>query len=83
MFRTFVVGITENNKEIVSYFVTDAKCDKEFSTRPKAASFPVSQAYPDEMQQQRARDYCDYLNKLVEATKEAYANNQLINVLKA
>lgn len=87
MFREFKVGWTSQSKNgektVTSYFVSDAKDDSEVNSRPKAAAFPISQAFPDELQERRAQDYRDYLNRLVEASKQAYEQNQLINVLKS
>ena len=47
------------------------------------AIFPVNDRYSLETQKKRAQDYCDYMNKLVEAEKIAYEQNQLANILKA
>ena len=49
--------------------------------RPHVAEFRVSQLYDDATQCQRARDYRDYMNKLVDAAETAYKNNHLIDVL--
>jgi len=89
MFRDFKVGNesvkdkTTHKDKITAYFVTDANDNSEVNDRPKAASFPISQVFHAELQHQRAKDYCDYLNKLVEASKQSYEQNQLINVLKS
>ncbi len=85
MFRKYEVASTTNRatRKIERFFVTDAKDDKELSERPHAAEFPISEMHYEEMQRQRAQDYCDYLNKLVEAAESAYNNNQLVNILKA
>lgn len=83
MFREFKIGTTSVGKKPKSYLITDAKDNSEIDIRPKAAEFPISQAFDQDLQYRRARDYCNYLNKLVEATKQAYEQNQLINVLKS
>jgi hypothetical protein len=85
MFREFKVGVitSKQTKEVTAYFVTDANDDSEIESRPKAADFPVSVLFDKGIQHQRATDYCAYLNKLVAASKEAYEQNQLINILKS
>lgn len=85
MFRTFKVAVTSagKNKKVSKLFITDAEDDNEISSRPIAAEFPVSELFDESIQRARAYDYCDYLNKLVEAAKEAYEQNKLINILKA
>ena len=44
--------------------------------------FKISGAYPQSEQQQRANEYCNYLNKIIDATEEAYSQNQLVDTLK-
>jgi hypothetical protein len=83
MFRKFKLGTTSLEGSISSVFVTDAFNDSDIKTRPKAVVFPVSILFDEAMQEQRAQDYCDYLNLLGEASKQAYENNKLINILKA
>jgi len=83
MFRTYQVGTTHRDKKLESLFVTDAKNDKELDVRPKAIEFPISVLYDEDTQRRRAQDYCDYLNRLVQAAKDAYEHNKLIDILKA
>lgn len=83
MFRTFKVATEHYGGEKSSYFITDAENDAEIKNRPKAIVFPVSQVFDDLTQKRRAKDYCDYLNKLAEAGRQAYEQNQLVNVLKS
>ena len=47
------------------------------------AEFPISQKFDSETQKDRAEAYADYMNKVALATKQAYENNQLIDILKA
>ena len=44
--------------------------------------FKVGGTYPQAEQSQRATEYCAYLNKIVDATEEAYSQNQLVDTLK-
>ena len=83
MSRVFKVGTTRVEGKLVSYFITDANDDTDLNTRPKAIEFPISILYDEDIQERRAQDYRDYLNKLAEAAESAYNNNQLINILKA
>jgi len=83
MFRKYGICTTRQEGKITRYFISDALNDAEIDERPMIATFPISQAYPSDMQKARAYDYCDYLNKLVEAAESAYNNNQLVNILKA
>ncbi|HET8688512.1 MAG TPA: hypothetical protein VFM18_18015 [Methanosarcina sp.] len=83
MFRTYSVWISKNGLgELICYSVSDAQNQSEVNNRPAVVEFPISQAYPKDMQKERAHDYCDYLNKLAKAAKEAYENNRLVDVLK-
>ena len=50
--------------------------------RPNVSTFPVSEAHSAQEQMQRAYEYCNYMNKIVAATEEAYAQTQLVDVLK-
>ena len=83
MFRTFKVGSSSLKNKKTSYFVTDAYDETELDIRPKAVEFPISVLFDEKMQEKRADDYANYLNKLVEATTQAYEQNQLINILKS
>jgi hypothetical protein len=38
--------------------------------------------YPQEDQKQRADEYAEYMNKIVDATQQAYENNNLMDILK-
>ena len=53
------------------------------SVRPRIATFPISELYPEEEQRQRARMLCDYLNKIQEAKEQAERDTAFIDVLKA
>lgn len=44
--------------------------------------FGVNDAYPQEEQRMRAVEYCTYMNKIVDATEEAYSQTQLADTLK-
>lgn len=81
--RTWKVAHNKINDKIVKYFITDAEDNDELDDRPCVAEFPVSQKFDKEVQQDRAHAYADYMNKIAEATKQAYENNQLIDILKA
>jgi len=80
--REYKVAHTKSEGIITAYFVTDAHDNSELDDRPTLMSFPVSILYPQEDQKQRADEYVDYMNKIVEATHQAYENNNLMDVLK-
>lgn len=61
---------------ITSYAVSRDKDD------PDLVLFKVTGTYPRAEQKQRADEYCAYLNKIVDATEEAYSQNQLVDTLK-
>lgn len=50
-------------------------------TRPRVATFPVSQLYDKHEQSRRANMFADYLNKIQAATDKAVANTTLIDTL--
>ena len=83
--RTFKVAHTKSNDKegrITAYFITDAHDNDELEERPVLMSFPVSVLYPRADQEQRAEEYTEYMNKIVDATIQAYENNNLMEVLK-
>jgi hypothetical protein len=81
--RTWKVGHNKIDGKLVKYFITDAEDNDELDERPIVAEFPISQKFDKETQQERANAYADYMNKVAEATVQAYQNNQLIDILKA
>lgn len=82
--RDFKVGHVKDREsgEITGFFVTDANTNKEIDLRPQLMSLPVSLLYPEDDQRHRAEEYADYMNKIVDATHQAYENNKLLDVLK-
>ena len=84
--RYWVKWVDATDYDPKRWYVGDAT-DEELKTkgwgkvRPPVAEFQVSQLHDDATQCQRARDYRDYMNKLVDAAEEAYNNNHLIDVL--
>jgi hypothetical protein len=50
---------------------------------PSVAVFPVSQRYTADEQQRNAKLFCEYMNKIVEATEQTYQDNALLDRLKA
>ena len=83
--REYKVGHTKRDKnggEITEYFVTDANDNSEIDSRPHLMTFPVSLLYPAADQNARAWEYVEYMNKIVEATQQAYENNNLMDILK-
>lgn len=82
--REFKVGHVKDREtnEITAFFITDANHNKEIDLRPQLMSLPVSILYPEEDQKQRAEEYAEFMNKIVEATHQAYENNNLMEVLK-
>ncbi len=71
---------SRTTNKITKYEVTDKEHDD--NDRPAVAEFSVNGAYPESVQKQRAVDYADYMNKIIEATQEAYDHNLLIDKLK-
>jgi hypothetical protein len=80
--RTYKIWTYSNqqSKKVTKFVVDDALDEDE--TRPTVAEFIVSEAYPVDVQRARAKDYSDYLNRIVEATKNAYSENLLADKLK-
>lgn len=66
------------------YFVTDRlKSDShELAEHRTVATFPVTGKFSADEQRKRAIEYADYMNKILEATKTAQEQNQLVNILK-
>jgi len=50
-------------------------------TRPRIATFPISQLYDEDTQQRMAKMLCDYMNKIEEAKEKAIRNTTLIDAL--
>jgi hypothetical protein len=69
-----------DTKKIIKFVVDDSLTHEE--TRPSVAEFHVSQAYQEDVQKSRAKDYVNYLNRIAEATKNAYEENKLADKLK-
>jgi len=80
--REFKVAHTKSEGMITAYFITDAHDNSELDDRPTLMSFPISILYPQEDQKQRADEYAEYMNKIVDATQQAYENNNLMDILK-
>lgn len=70
----------QQSKKITKCVIDDALDEDE--TRPTVAEFIVSEAYPIDVQRGRANDYVEYMNRIVEATKNAYDENLLADKLK-
>lgn len=81
--RKWKVAHNKYDEKIVKYFITDAEDNTELDERPVVAEFPISQKFDKETQEERAHAYADYMNKVAEATVQAYQNNQLIDILKS
>ena len=84
--REFQVGHNYDKKtgELHAFFVTDCFDDAELQsgTRPEIARFSVSQLYDAHSQKLRAQKYCDYMNRINEATQKAYEQTLLVDILK-
>lgn len=82
--REYKVGHVKDREsnEITSFFITDAHTNKEIDLRPQLMTFPISILYAEEDQRQRAEEYAEYMNKIVDATLQAYENNNLMDLLK-
>ncbi len=81
--REYVTAHSSVNKKVVEIFVTDARTNNEIDDRPKLVSFPVCTMYDEELQRARAEQYCEFMNKIVRATKDAYEQNALLDILKS
>ena len=53
------------------------------TVRPRIASFPISELYPEEEQMSRAKMLCDYLNKIQEARERAERDTVFVDLIKA
>jgi hypothetical protein len=80
--RKFSMWTLSNNqtKKVTKFVVDDALTHTD--ERPTVAEFVVSQAYPEDVQRARAKEYADYMNRIVEATQNAYSENLLADKLK-
>lgn len=82
--RVFVVGHSTKKDRIIEYFVTDCHTDEELHNgeRPHIAVFPVSQLYDSASQLHKAQVYSDYMNRINEATKKAYEQTMILDIMK-
>jgi hypothetical protein len=80
--RTYRIWTYSNqqSKKVTRFVVDDALDEDE--TRPSVAEFIVSEAYPVDVQRARANEYSAYMNRIAEATKNAYSENLLADKLK-
>ena len=78
-FSSWTYTSKQTNKP--SKFVVDDAIDYK-EVRPAIAEFHVSEAYPANVQQARAEEYCKYMNRIAEATANAYSENLLADKLK-
>lgn len=84
-YKILTWGITGKNgqpDEITEYRVTDEIDSDPKDKRPFVASFPVDAKYPADVQLHHARQFRDYLNKIQEATEQAYEQNMIVDILK-
>lgn len=81
--REYVTAHSKVNGKVTEIFLTDARTNDEIDDRPKLVAFPVCTMYAEELQRARAEQYCEYMNKIVKATKDAYEQNTLIDILKS
>ena len=92
-FNVFYSHKFNDESNITAFYVSDMS-DQEFEkekklktengnevTRPRVATFPVSQLYDANSQKIRAHMLCDYLNKIQEATNKAIRNTNMIDAL--
>lgn len=62
----FAVGIDSTNVE----------------STPVVADFPVTGKFSAAQQRHHATLFCEYMNKIQEATEKAYEQNMLVDILK-
>lgn len=71
---------SQATNKITKFSVSDAlNVDDD---RPSLVEFPVSVAHTSDVQRARAKEYADYMNRIVEATQNAYSENLLADKLK-
>lgn len=75
-----VYRFTGQNGAVIRYTVDCSGSTKE-TDYPAAAIFPVSAMFPNEFQYKQAHAYCDYLNKIRDATMQAFEQNHLVDLL--
>ena len=78
MARYVVYWIKNDHSDKILRYVVKTEKDINF---PPAAVFPVSDRYPQDVQQARAREYCDYLNLLEEAKEKAAREITITNTI--
>jgi hypothetical protein len=82
--RVYSVYTSSRNDKIFKFVVSDAlTLDEANDGHPDIAEFLVSKRYTEDEQRARALTYANYMNKIVEATRTAYEQNQLIDLIKA
>jgi hypothetical protein len=82
--RVFSIWVRTNptTDKTTAYIVTDRTEDPDDSDRAPVAEFPVSQLYDANSQLAKAQVYVAYMNKIMEATKTAYEQTMLMDILK-
>lgn len=67
--------------EITAYLVIKADTIEHAKKIPHEVLFNVNPTNQD-IQSRRAKEYCEYLNKIEEAITQAYEQNKLVDILK-
>ena len=82
--RKFSVYTSSRGGKIVKFVVSDAHdCHEANEGHPSVAVFHVSSRYTEDEQRARAVTYANYMDRIAEATRIAYEQNQLIDLIKA
>ncbi len=81
--RKFSVFTSSRGNKVVKFVVTDANdLDEANDGHPSVAEFHVSHRYTEDEQRSRAVTYANYMNRIVEATRIAHEQTQLIDLIK-
>lgn len=82
--RKFSIYTSSSCGNITKFVVSDALTFHEANEgHPSIAEFHVSKRYTEDEQRERAVTYAKYMDRIAEATRIAYEQNQLIDLIKA
>lgn len=81
--REYSIFTSSRGNKVFKFVVTDAyDLDEANSGHPHVAEFHVSRRHTEDEQRERAKVFTDYMNRIVEATRIAHEQTQLIDLIK-
>ena len=73
---------SDRRTNIITKFSVDDANGNKGPNYPTVAIFPISEKYPESLQQHHASEFATYMNKIAQATQDAYEANQIMDILK-